>query len=172
MEPLREKIIHACNGLKIECPECKHSNVVDINNLTCEKCKFGLIDSIILTITENVHTNVHRECFISATMNDDEVNILIDTGSFVSAISTSMVSKLKLTNLVKPSVENQINILGVIPNQEIVFRNGIMICCDLRVIEGNHKMILIGMNTLREYKSIVDLEKLTVTFNGQTVPFN
>lgn len=109
--------------------------------------------------------------FVKAETNGGTFEMVIDTGSQITVMSEPMMKKLRLEDRLDRSRSGvakgagSANILGDIRKQKIKIHN-LDLVFDFTVVQMGVPLLLLGMDNLRKYRCIVDLDRYCVVFGG------
>jgi predicted aspartyl protease len=110
--------------------------------------------------------------FVSCTIDGRHVDLMIDSGASVSAMSLNMVRKLGLTNKLNSAISGacggvgSANIVGVVENLlcligHVEFRLYFM------VLDSNLPTVVLGLDQMKRFQCVIDLESDCVCFGGK-----
>lgn len=101
------------------------------------------------------------------------MELLVDTGASMSVMSIELANQLQLSHLMDHSVQGtasgvgQAKILGKIYNV-LVELGQVEFRMDFAILGGTpEKLLLLGLDLMRQYKCIVDLESDVLIFGGK-----
>eukprot|EP00934_Nitzschia_sp_Nitz4_P005753 Nitzschia sp. Nitz4//scaffold189_size62959//34880//35620//NITZ4_006310-RA/size62959-processed-gene-0.39-mRNA-1//-1//CDS//3329539902//5743//frame0 len=116
--------------------------------------------------------NADHMLFVSCTIDSRQVEMLVDTGASASAMSMEMVHRLGLSSKFNTSIGGlasgvgSSNILGIVENVNctighVEFRLFFM------VLEGSMPYCILGLDQMRRFKCMVDLDEEMLIFGGK-----
>mmetsp|Transcript_25846 Transcript_25846/g.63308 ORF Transcript_25846/g.63308 Transcript_25846/m.63308 type:complete len:231 (-) Transcript_25846:248-940(-) len=117
--------------------------------------------------------------FIRCLIDDRQVDLLVDTGASVSAISVDMVQKLHLESKWNHSISGNArgvgssNILGIVEHVDCMIGH-VEFRLFFMVLEGNMPYCILGLDQMRRFRCNVDLDENVLVFGGKggvSVPF-
>lgn len=125
---------------------------------------------------ETMGNLLHVPCEI----NGRVVEMMVDSGSQTSVISSAMMRKLKLTKRLNTACQGvaagvgSANILGRVERCPVVIGHGVEFLLYFLVLDVPHDMMILGIDQMRRFKCMIDLERDVLIFGGQggvEVPF-
>ena len=117
--------------------------------------------------------------FARCLIDDKQVDLLVDTGASVSAISVEMVQKLHLESKWNRSISGNAkgvrssNILGIVEHVNCMIGH-VEFRLFFMVLEGNMPYCILGLDQMRRFRCNVDLDEDVLVFGGTgrvSVPF-
>lgn len=112
-------------------------------------------------------------CMIPCSVGGITVEMLVDTGAQTSVLSMPLVNTLGLANRLDRRTMGvaagvgRARILGSIKNVVCVFGIGhVEFLMDFIVLEIQEPMVILGLDQLRKYKCLVDMEREKLVFGG------
>ncbi|CAB9524953.1 DDI1 homolog 2 [Seminavis robusta] len=118
--------------------------------------------------------------YVPCEVNHRMVEMMVDSGSQTSVLSSSMMRKLKLQKRLNTRFQGvaagvgAARILGRIENCPVQIGAGVEFNLFFLVIDVPHDMMILGIDQMRRFKCMIDLEKNVLIFGGQggvEVPF-
>ena len=118
--------------------------------------------------------------FVRCLIDDKQVDLLVDTGASVSAISVEMVQKLHLESKWNRSISGNAkgvrssNILGIVEHVNCMIGH-VEFRLFFMVLEGNMPYCILGLDQMRRFRCNVDLDEDVLVFGGKggvSVPFS
>ena len=108
---------------------------------------------------------------VAGVINGFGCEVLIDTGAQSSVVSVPLMQRLNLTSRLDTSMQGYATGVGA---AKIIGRcrdvglelGHVEFMCDFTVIEVNADLLMLGLDTLRYFKCIVDLERGVLVFGG------
>ena len=117
--------------------------------------------------------------FVICELEGKAVEMLIDSGASVSVISLGMVHQLGLSQHLNSNVQGKAagvgaaNIVGILENL-IVTMGHVEFRLFFLVLESNDPWLILGLDQMRRFKCVIDLERNVILFGGREgveVPF-
>ena len=117
--------------------------------------------------------------YISGRVGSAPCDLLVDTGAQISIISTPLMRRLGLSNRLNTSVQGvaagvgRARIIGFLPEVPI-YVGQVEFLFNLTVLDITDELLILGLDQMRRFKCVVDLEKDCLTFGGAgglDVPF-
>ncbi|CAD7966393.1 unnamed protein product [Amoebophrya sp. A120] len=117
--------------------------------------------------------------YVACEINQVMVEMMIDTGAQNSVISKPLVDRLKLNsklNTMRQGVASGVGtakILGTLENVAVTF-NLVEFFLDFVVLDMKEPLFMLGIDQMRRFKCILDLEKECIIFGGKggvEIPF-
>lgn len=112
-------------------------------------------------------------CLIPCTIGSITVEMMVDTGAQSSVLSMPLVTQLGLTNRVDRRYQGvaagvgRARISGRIRNVVCTFGVGhVEFLMDFIVLDVNDPLVIIGLDQMRKYKCLVDMEREKLIFGG------
>lgn len=145
-----------------------------------------MLDSVAKTSSSNddgsaaMHNNGNALLYVPCIINSRMVEMMVDSGSQTSVISSSMMRQLNLQNRLDTRYQGvaagvgSASILGRIDNCPVLIGDGVEFKLYFLVIDVPHDMMILGIDQLRRFKCLISLEKNVLIFGGQgglEVPF-
>lgn len=119
------------------------------------------------------NTPFSHMCLILCEIGNIAMEMLVDTGAQSSILSMPVVRKLGLSNRLDRRVQGvaagvgKARILGSLRNVVCSFGVGhVEFLMDFLVLEVEDPLVIIGLDQLRKYKCLVDMERNKVIFGG------
>jgi hypothetical protein len=118
--------------------------------------------------------------YVPTEINGLMVEMMVDSGSQTSVVSSSMMVKLKLQKRLNTRYQGvaagvgSARILGRIENCPVVIGDGVEFNLFFLVIDVPHDMMILGIDQMRRFKCVIDLENNVLIFGGHRgieVPF-
>lgn len=118
--------------------------------------------------------------YVPAEINGIVCEMMVDSGSQTSVISSSMMQKLKLQKRLNTRYQGvaagvgAARILGRIDNCAVMLGAGVEFNLFFLVIEVSHDMMILGIDQMRRFNCLIDLQRNVLVFGGQggvEVPF-
>ena len=118
--------------------------------------------------------------YVPCEINGRMVEMMVDSGSQTSVISSSMMTKLKLQARIDNRYQGvaagvgAARILGRIQNCPVIIGNGVEFNLYFLVIEVPHDLMILGIDQMRRFKCVIDMENNVLVFGGHQgieVPF-
>jgi Aspartyl protease len=118
--------------------------------------------------------------YVPCQINGRMVEMMVDSGSQASVVSSSMMEKLKLRNRLNPLYQGVASgvgaarILGRIENCPVMIGDGVEFNLFFLVIDVPQDMMILGIDQMRRFKCVIDLENNVLIFGGHQgieVPF-
>ena len=131
---------------------------------------------------EQMRDTVDHMLYVLCELDGHPCEMLIDSGASSSAISSSMVHKLGLKHKLSPQIAGNVSgvgstkILGVIENVHCNIGQGLIeFRLYFMVLESTIPILILGLDQMRRYKCIIDLDDNVLRFGGKDgvvgVPF-
>lgn len=117
--------------------------------------------------------------FVICELEGKAVEMLVDSGASVSVISLGMVHQLGLSRHLNKSIQGKAagvgtaNIVGIVENV-IVTMGHVEFRLFFLVLESNDPWLILGLDQMRRFKCVIDLERNALLFGGREgveVPF-
>ena len=117
--------------------------------------------------------------YISGRVGSAPCDILVDTGAQFSVISTPLMRRLGLSSRLNTGVQGvaagvgRARIIGYLPDVPI-YLGQVEFLFNLTVLDITDELLILGLDQMRRFKCVVDLEKNCLTFGGAggvDVPF-
>ena len=124
--------------------------------------------------------NSNSLLYVPCIINSRMVEMMVDSGSQTSVISSSMMQQLNLQHRLDKRYQGvaagvgSASILGRIDNCPVLIGDGVEFKLYFLVIDVPHDMMILGIDQLRRFKCLISLEKNVLIFGGQgglEVPF-
>jgi hypothetical protein len=126
------------------------------------------------SVQQNHHVPAHM-CVVPCVIGHGTgvaVEMMVDTGAQTSVISTSLAQELGLADRIDRRHQGvaagvgRARIVGKIRNV-LVELGHVEFPMDFAVLDATDKLLLLGLDLMRQYKCIVDLESNKLVFGGQ-----
>jgi len=112
-------------------------------------------------------------CMVPCLIGNVTVEMLVDTGAQSSVVSMPVVRQLGLSNRLDrrfmgvAAGVGRARIIGTIQNVVCAFGNGhVEFLMDFMVLDISDPLVLLGLDQMRKYKCLVDLEREALVFGG------
>ncbi|XP_077994136.1 nuclear receptor-interacting protein 3-like [Glandiceps talaboti] len=148
----------------------------DLHRLDISGNKGGQFTSIKETTAEQVIKSKHLPLMVKCQCNKEEFEALIDTGSRYTIVSSKRAGKC---GLVESSNHSDVGMATAFPDARWKVKGqiegaeinlgGCLIHCDLLVTDDDNMELLIGLDTLRISKAIVDLDRQVLIIGQQEI---
>lgn len=124
--------------------------------------------------------NSNSLLYVPCIINSRMVEMMVDSGSQTSVMSSSMMRQLNLQHRLDKRYQGvaagvgSASILGRIDNCPVLIGDGVEFKLYFLVIDVPHDMMILGIDQLRRFKCLISLEKNVLIFGGHgglEVPF-
>lgn len=112
-----------------------------------------------------------RMCHVPCHLQNVCVEMMVDTGAEISIISNNLAKELKLSNHINRQEQGiaagvgRARIIGKI-HKVICSLGDVDFSMDLMVLDVHDRMLIMGMDHMRKYNCIIDLQRDVLVFGG------